>query len=127
MVIGVLQFELLIRGSASLKDKRRVVRSVKDRLHRDHMVSVAEVSLQDRLDAASMALACVGADGRRVAETLDRVTAKLRALGDAELGETSRQVLRADDLPGPAPDLDDPELARELLDHFDAPGEDTPA
>ena len=68
MVIGVLQFELRIRGSESLKDKRRVVRSVKDRLHREHMVSIAEVARQDDIAVASMALACVGTDGARVGE-----------------------------------------------------------
>ena len=43
MVVGILQFELLVPGATSLKDKRRVVKSVKDRLHREHLVSVAEV------------------------------------------------------------------------------------
>lgn len=117
MVIGVLQFELLIHGSASLKDKRRVVRSVKDRLHRHHMVSVAEVGLQDRLDVASMALACVGTDGRRVGEVLDQVAVKLRALGDAEVGEMSRSIISGRDLPE-APDTpaDEAALAREMID-----------
>ncbi|MFM9996406.1 MAG: DUF503 domain-containing protein [Phycisphaerales bacterium] len=129
MVIGVLQFELLIRGSASLKDKRRVVRSVKDRLHREHMVSVAEVDLLERLDVASMALACVGGDGRRVGDVLDHVTAKLRGLVDAELGDVSRQVLHAHDLPEPQLDRDDPDLARELMRHFggDSPPESSDA
>jgi uncharacterized protein len=120
MVIGVLQFELLIHGSASLKDKRRVVRSVKDRLHREHQVSVAEVGLADRMDVASMALACVGTDGRRVGEVLDRIGSKLRALGDAEVGDMARHVLAAADLPDPPDEPgDDPALAREMLDHFE--------
>lgn len=120
MVIGVLQFELLIHASASLKDKRRVVRSVKDRLHREHMVSVAEVGLLDRMDVASMALACVGTDGRRVGEVLDHVAEKLRALGDAELGEMSRTIFSGRDLPEPAerPE-DDAAIAREVLDLFE--------
>ncbi len=120
MVIGVLQFELLIHGSASLKDKRRVVRSVKDRLHREHMISVAEVGLLDRMDVASMALACVGTDGRRVGEMLDHVAGKLRALGDAEVGDMSRTILSGRDLPGPADDPgDDAALAREMLDRLE--------
>lgn len=119
MVVGVLQFELLIHGCESIKDKRRVVASVKDRLHRAHQVSVAEVGLQDRMDAAAMALACVGTDGRRVGEVLDHVLIKLRALGDAELGDTSRQIFHARDLPPPEDDPeDDAALARELRDHF---------
>ena len=42
MFIAILQFHLMIDGSSGLKDKRRVVRSIKDRLHKDHMVAVAE-------------------------------------------------------------------------------------
>ncbi|MEX2219124.1 MAG: DUF503 domain-containing protein [Phycisphaerales bacterium] len=121
MVIGLLQFELVIHGSESLKDKRRVVRSVKDRLHRQHRVAVAEVASQDVLNLAVLGLACVGSDGGRVGEVLDAVTAKLRALGDAELGAVSRQVITTGDLPptGEHAGIDEPALADELLRHFD--------
>jgi uncharacterized protein YlxP (DUF503 family) len=129
MVIGVLQFELLIHGSDSLKEKRRVVRSVKDRLHRDHMVSVAEVALQDRLNVASMGLACVGTDGRRVGDVLDHVCEKLRALGDAEVGRISRSMVAGADLPETAENpADDEALARELLGRFnDNPPQEDPS
>jgi uncharacterized protein YlxP (DUF503 family) len=93
MVIGILQFELLIRGAGSLKDKRRVVSSLKDRLHREHLVSIAEVALQDNMNVARLALALVGSDGKHVGQTLDRITAKLQALHDAELSSMSREVL----------------------------------
>ena len=52
MIIGVLQFELLMRGNESLKDKRRIVKSLKDRLHRSHMVSVAEIGALDERNVA---------------------------------------------------------------------------
>ncbi len=93
MVVGILQFELLIREPESLKDKRRVVLSVKDRLHREHQASVAEVDAHDTLNLAVMALAVVGRDGRRVGEVLDQVTAKLRGLHGAELGDIRREIL----------------------------------
>lgn len=128
MVVGLLQFELFIHGSVSLKDKRRVLLSIKDRLHREHQVSVAEVASQDSLNHAVLGLACVGADGARVAEVLDRILAKLRALTDAEIGGVSRQVLHGSTLfddPGDAPDPADAALAAELLRHADAP--DPPA
>lgn len=119
MVIGVLQFELLIHGAESLKDKRRVVRSVKDRLHREHMVSVAEVGTLESLSTATMAVACVGTDGARAGEVLDKVSAKLRSLTEAELGETSRQILHGHDLPGAGARPDEGDLAREMLEHFE--------
>lgn len=122
MVIGILQFELIIRGGESLKDKRRVVRSVKDRLHREHLVSVAEVAAHDTLNRAVLGLACVGTDGARVGAVLDQITARLRALPDGELGDCTRQIVRGSDIPDSQPDPADHEsLARELLARFDEP------
>lgn len=95
MVLGVLQFQVLIHGAESLKDKRRVVQSLKDRLHREHLCSIAEVGDPDLLNVATMALAIVTRDGRRAGEILDAVTAKLRELRDGELGEIDRQILHA--------------------------------
>ena len=122
MVVGLLQFELLIRGSESLKDKRRVVNSVKDRLHREHQVSVAEVARQDNMGVASMGVGLIAQDGKRAAEVLDHIMEKLRGLLDAELGETSRKIIQFKDLPdedeaGP----DTQAIAEELLRHFDSP------
>jgi uncharacterized protein YlxP (DUF503 family) len=100
MHIGILQFELLIRGAESIKDKRRVVRSLKDRLHREHMVSIAEVGLLDHPRAARLGLACVSGDARHLASVLDAVTRKLRTFDDAELGELSRDIISDSALPG---------------------------
>lgn len=99
MIIGVLQFELFIPGSTSLKDKRRVVRSLKDRLHRDHLVAVAEVGALDLHNVALMGLVLVSNSVGYVNSVLDRVLAKINALHDARLGEVRREILDADCLP----------------------------
>jgi len=96
MVIGVLQFELLFHDAESLKDKRRVVKSLRDRLHREHMVSVAEIGAHELLNVAVMGVACVAAEGKRAGDVLDAIEAKLRKLVDAELGETQREILQGD-------------------------------
>ncbi|MBX3383779.1 MAG: DUF503 domain-containing protein [Phycisphaeraceae bacterium] len=123
MVIGILQFELFIHDAESLKDKRRVVSSLKDRLHREHQVSVAEVGLQESHSVARLGLALVGSDGRHVGQTLDRITSRLRGLTDAELGDCVREVISNEDaanrtiLPDPAPDapLNQDPISHELL------------
>jgi len=93
VVVGVLQVELRIDWAESLKDKRRVVRSVKDRLHREHMVSVAEVGALENPTVALLGIAAIGSDGQRIAETLDRVSAKLHALHDADVAATRRELI----------------------------------
>lgn len=109
MIVGLLQFELLIHGAGSIKDKRRVVKSVKDRLHREHQASVAEIGLQDRMGAARLGLAVVGSDGAHVGRVLDQITAKLRGLVGAELGDCAREILHD---PRGA-DIDDAPAARD--------------
>lgn len=124
MVVGILQFELLIPGAASLKDKRRVVRSVKDRLHREHQVAVAEVGSQQMLNRAVLGLASVSGDGARVGRTLDSIAAKMRCLREAELGSTKRRVTEVEVMP-PTEEMNEGEresLSEELLNMMDREG-----
>lgn len=97
MILGILQFEVLVHGATSLKDKRRVVQSLKDRLHREHLCSIAEIGDPDILNAAVMGLAVVCRDGKRAGEVLDAITLKLPETRDAEISAISRQVLHGTD------------------------------
>jgi hypothetical protein len=47
MTVGILQLELTIEDAMSLKDKRRVILSLKDRIAHGHNVSIAEVGALD--------------------------------------------------------------------------------
>ena len=100
MFVGVLQFELVINQSHSLKDKRRVVRSVKDKLHREHQVAVAEVAALDSLNLAVMGLAAVSNSGAYIHQLFDRIVAKLAHTPGAHLGACQRDVFKGDQLPG---------------------------
>ena len=72
VVIGLCTIELFIAGSQSLKDKRQVLLSLKDRLRQKFNLSVAEVDGQDLWQKAVLALACVANDGRHVNQVLDQ-------------------------------------------------------
>lgn len=124
MVVGVLQFDILIHDAQSLKDKRRVVRSIKDRLHRDHQVAVAEVDALDNPALARLALSCVAREGRRAGEVLDHIAQSLRSRTDAELGRVSRQIMPFTPREPSSDPLDRDALARELLDTIDPTGSD---
>ena len=69
MVVGVVTWELHLSGCQSLKDKRRIVKSLKDRLHSRFNVSVAETDHQDRWQRAELSC-CVVANSRRHAESV---------------------------------------------------------
>ncbi len=69
MVVGLVTWELHLDGCGSLKDKRRVMKSLKDRLHQRFNVSAAETDHQDLWQRAELAC-CVVATDRRHAESI---------------------------------------------------------
>jgi len=96
MVIGALQIELDIPGAMCLKDKRRVVRSIKDSCHRHHMVSVAEISALDVWNRSVLGVSVVSNSGMIAGRTLDRVIDRIRSVHDCEIISMSREILRCD-------------------------------
>jgi len=93
MIVGVMQVEIAIDWSQSLKDKRRVVKSLRDTLHRHHMVSVSEVEGHEILNRATLGVAIVGVSGGAIGVTLDRILERIRAIPECELTHTSRELL----------------------------------
>ncbi|HEY6194798.1 MAG TPA: DUF503 domain-containing protein [Candidatus Eisenbacteria bacterium] len=71
MVVGIVRFELHLPGAQSLKDKRQVVRSIKERIRERVRASVAEVEYQDLWQRAAIGFAVVAADGAHVHELLN--------------------------------------------------------
>lgn len=85
LVLGHVELRLVVRESYSLKDKRRVLRSLKDRLRNEFNVSVAEVDDQDDRQRATLALAMAGSDRRYVEGALAKAVDLVRSHPVAEL------------------------------------------
>jgi uncharacterized protein YlxP (DUF503 family) len=96
MHIAILQFEVHIDDAQSLKDKRRVVRSIKDGLHKHHMVSVAEVAALDTWNLAIMGLVACNRSGAYLQEVMDNIVSKLQSRTDCRLGECSLEIVGAE-------------------------------
>jgi uncharacterized protein YlxP (DUF503 family) len=73
VTVGTLEMVLLIRESHSLKSRRRVVRSLTDRIRSRFNVAVADLGDQDVWQRAVIAVAVVANDGRFVNEVLSKV------------------------------------------------------
>jgi uncharacterized protein YlxP (DUF503 family) len=85
MHIGVLQLELEVPESQSLKDKRRVVKSLKDRISNGHNVSIAEVGELDDRQRSILAMAMVSNDRRYVESALSKLVDLVRSVPQANL------------------------------------------
>ncbi len=78
--VGLLSLELHFPGSRSLKDKRAVLRSVKDRLRKLN-VAFAEVDHHDLLQRSRLAVAAVGSEQHLVQQSLSSVVAEVERKG----------------------------------------------
>jgi uncharacterized protein YlxP (DUF503 family) len=84
MTVGSLRVRLLIREARSLKDKRQVVSSIKDRIRQRFNVSVAEVEAQDHRQLAVLGFAMAGNESGHVRRALQQIVEALRAHPVAE-------------------------------------------
>jgi len=78
--IGVLTLELRLENSHSLKEKRHVVKGLRDRLHNKFNVSVAEIDCQDLWQRAVLAAVIVSSDrvhAEQVLQSVENETASL--------------------------------------------------
>jgi uncharacterized protein YlxP (DUF503 family) len=85
MVIGALEVNLLIGGAQSLKDKRMVLRSLKDRIRRTFNVSVAEVEDNDKWQSGVLGIVTVSNDKAHANEVLSKVVNFVECDGEARL------------------------------------------
>jgi uncharacterized protein YlxP (DUF503 family) len=93
MIVGISSFELHLPESRSLKDKRRVVKSVIERLHRRHKVSIAETDFHDLHQRAEISLAAVTNGEGEMERLLADVHALLDAVPEAYLTRWEPQIL----------------------------------
>jgi len=73
MPVGLLTLELHIPDAQSLKDKRQVLRSLKDKLRRDFNVAVAEMEHHDSWQRSVVGIVTISNEEKHLREVLQRV------------------------------------------------------
>ena len=73
MNIGAVRITLRIPHSRSLKDKRRVVNSLRQRVGSKFNVSIAEVEMNDAWQILSLGIVCVSNSAVHASQMVDRV------------------------------------------------------
>lgn len=85
MVVGLVVWELHVAGCQSLKDKRQVIKSLKDRLHAKFNVSAAETGHQDLLQRAELAVCVVSGDRKHAQAVLSAADQLVEMEGRARI------------------------------------------
>lgn len=93
IVVGLCTVELFIPESQSLKDKRQVLLSLKDRLREKFNLSVAEVDGQDLWQKAVLGLACVANEGRYANQVCDHALNLIRSVPTVEIVQSRIELL----------------------------------
>jgi uncharacterized protein YlxP (DUF503 family) len=94
MIVGICTLTLEIAHSNSLKDKRRVVKSIVSRVRNQFNVSIAEVDAQDLWQSAVLGIACVSNDPARAHAILEKTVQMVgNTRFDAEIADYEIEIL----------------------------------
>lgn len=85
MVIGILKLDMHIPLSGSLKEKRMILKSVKDKIRNRFNVSVAEIDDLDKWQKANVAVVGCNSDGSYVNAELNSVVDMIKENSSIEL------------------------------------------
>ncbi len=96
MTVGLCRVWLRLPENHSLKEKRRVIKSLTARLHNKFNVAVAEVGDQDRWQIASLGITCVTTSESHAHQMMAGVVAFIRNERlDAEIMDYHTEVMHA--------------------------------
>jgi uncharacterized protein len=73
MPVGLLTLEIHIEDAQSLKDKRQVLRGLKDRLHARFNVAVAELAHQETWQRSRVGVVTISGDAKYLEEQLNEI------------------------------------------------------
>jgi hypothetical protein len=88
MIVGVGQLEILLPYSHSLKEKRQVLRKIKERVFAKFKIAIAEVDHLDKWQRTGLGFALVGNDGKVIESLMTQTFNFIDSLG---LGQVSRE------------------------------------
>lgn len=93
MVVGVAQFEIFMPFNHSLKEKRQILRKLKERVFSKFSIPVAEVDFQDKWQRASLGFSIVGNDGKKIESLISKILNFIEELQLGEMSNEAREIL----------------------------------
>ena len=97
MYVGVCRLTLVAPGTRSRKEKRSILRRIKDRTASRYRVSVAEVDLQEVLSKMVIGFAVVSSSGELAESLLEGIIGFIAGIGVAQIIGDDREVFRFED------------------------------
>ena len=92
MITGTCRIELYIKDSQSLKDKRRILKSMKTLIHNKFNVSISEVDHQDSRKYAAIGIAAVSTDKLTVEKLLNKTKSYIESNINLLITKTETEI-----------------------------------
>ncbi len=96
MVIGLLRVEFRLHGNTSLKDKRKVANSLKQKVRNKFNVSIAEVGSEDDMGRLALGIVSVSNDRRHMESRLTKCLSMMEAACPEEMVYSDMEYLGID-------------------------------
>jgi hypothetical protein len=93
MIVGILTIEIHISEAHSLKEKRFILRSLKDRIRNKFNVSISEIDANDLWQRCVLGVACIANETKIINQTLDRVKNTILNTPTVELIDSRMEML----------------------------------
>ncbi|MFN4227477.1 MAG: DUF503 domain-containing protein [Candidatus Ratteibacteria bacterium] len=93
MFVGTLKFEIIIPGSTSLKDKRRVVQSLQNKIKAKFNVSIAEVDYQDKWQRTVIGLCFVNSEKKEIEDICEKIKKIIFDNGELFVINETREII----------------------------------
>lgn len=97
MLIAILTVEYHLHGNDSLKGKRRVAMSLKQKVRNTFNVAVAESGTQDSLTCLRLMVVSLSNSERHLRSRMDKCLAMMEAVCDEEMVDSSLEIITGDE------------------------------
>ena len=97
MYVGCCSIKFFLHGNHSLKGKRRIVRTLKDRLKNRFNVSVAEIGNQDVWQSLHIGIVAVNSDPKYLEGQVNRIVDAIEKMYLAEITDCQTQITQLTD------------------------------
>ena len=93
LIIGLLTVDLFLPASGSLKEKRMVIKAIKDKIRHKFNVSIAEVDFLDKWQRARLAVVQVGNSYSFIEKNMTAIFTMIEANGICEIVEHNLEYM----------------------------------
>ena len=92
-MVGILKLSLYIHDNHSLKEKRKVVKSIVAKVHKRFNVSISEVGSNDKWQMIELGISAVSNDRRFVNSILDNILSYVDSSYLGEIIDSNIEIL----------------------------------